>query len=263
MKLVVLLEREATTVRPVREDDGGDSETGAYLTQLARVVVRLQDPTSTRGLALLGIGSNADAQRFVASQGDGAVAFLDEAELADSSNVGPVTATRARMLGEYLSVLSPALRPTVRAAILRVAATNQLAFARGARLGRLVEATPLVSEFASAATNDLDRAILTDAASQLTVLRNGSTVESILDGLTASLTAICNRAQGDRLTACQQMVAQAKTAFDYIRAAHPAQAHEILLALAAAATEAARRGFITPIEATMIAGTSTHLATRI
>lgn len=263
LKLVALLEREATSPQPARADDGEDGETGLYLTQLVRAVVRLQEPSSARGLALLGIASNADAQRFVASRGDAAVALLDEAERADADNLGPVTATRGRMLGDYANLLSSTSRTAVRAAVLRVASVDALAFARAARLARLVEAAPLVTQLAASSTDELERSILGDAAEQLTVLRAAATTESILDGLTASIAALCDKAQGERLLACQSMVKMARTAFDYVRAAKPALAHDILLALAKATDDAARRGAITPMEGTMISGTATYLATRI
>jgi hypothetical protein len=263
LKLIALLEREATAVSQPRTDDGEDSAEGTYRTQLVRVVVRLKDPTSARGLALAGISINADAQRLVASRGDAAVGLLDEAERVNPTSAGAVAATRGRMLGEYASVLSDASRSRIRAAVLRTAATDPLAFARAARFGRLVEATPIVAQLSTETTDELSKSILGDAADQLTTLRAQATTESILDGLTASIAALCDQAHGARGGACEAMVHLARSAFAAVRASRPEAAHAILLALATKADNAAGQGAITPIEGTMISGTATYLATRI
>ncbi|MFL5608166.1 MAG: hypothetical protein ACJ8AD_17065 [Gemmatimonadaceae bacterium] len=263
LKLIALLEREANTVSEPRTDDGEDSAEGTYRTQLVRVVVRLQDPASARGLALVGLSINADAQRLVASRGDAAVALLEEAERVNPTLAGAVTATRGRMLGEYGGLLSEASRATIRAAVLRTAATDPLAFARAARLGRLVEAAPMVAQLAADATDDLSRSILGDAANQLTAQRAQATAESILSGLTESIAALCDQVQGARSGACEGMTHLAQSAFADVRASRPAAAHATLLALATRADNAARQGAITPIAGAMISGTARYLATRI
>jgi hypothetical protein len=263
LKLIALLEREATAVSQPRADDGEDSAEGTYRTQLVRVVVRLKDPTSARGLALAGISINADAQRLVASRGDAAVALLDEAERVNPTSTGAVAATRGRMLGEYASLLSEASRSRIRAAVLRTAATDPLAFARAARFGRLAEAAPMVAQLSTEATDELSKSILADAADQLTALRAQATTESILEGLTASIAALCDQAQGARQGACEAMVHHAHSAFADVRASRPEAAHAILLALATRADNAAGQGAITPIEGAMISGTARYLATRI
>ncbi len=262
LKLIALLEREGTAVSQPRADDGEDSPEGTYRTQLVRVVVRLQDPASARGLALVGLSINADAQRLVASRGDAAVALLDEAERVNPALAGAVAATRGRMLGEYASLLSKASRATIRAAVLRTAATDPLAFARAARFGRLVETAPVVAQLSIEATDDLTRSILGDAADQLTRMRAGATTESILDGLTASIAVVCDQAQGARHGACEAMTHHVQSAFTDVRAGRPAAARATLLALASRADAAARQGAITVMEGTMISGTATYLTTR-
>jgi hypothetical protein len=263
LKLIALLEREAVTVSQPHADDGEDSPEGTYRTQLVRVVVRLKDPASARGLAFVGLSINADAQRLVASRGDAAVGLLEEVERANPTLGGAVAATRGRMLGEYASVLSEVSRATVRAAVLRTAASDPLAFARAARFGRLVEAAPLVAQLSANATDQLTQSILGDAAAQLNVMRAQAATESILEGLTASIAAICDRAQGARHGACEAMTHIAQAAFADVRASRPAAAHATLLALATRAGSAARQGAITPMEATMISVTATYLATRL
>jgi hypothetical protein len=263
LKLIALLEREATAVSQPRADDGEDSAEGTYRTQLVRLVVRLNEPTSARGLALVGLSINADAQRLVASRGDAAVGLLDEAERVNPTLAGAVAATRGRMLGDYASLLSDASRSTIRAAVLRTAATDPLAFARAARFGQLVEAAPIVAQLSAAATDELTKSILGDAAGQLTTLRARATTETILDGLTASIAVVCDQAQGARHGACEAMSHHIQSAFADVRAGRSAAAHAVLLALATRADVAARQGVLTPIEGAMISGTATYLATRI
>jgi hypothetical protein len=263
LKLIALLEREAMTVSQPRADDGEDSPEGTYRTQLVRVVVRLNDPASARGLALVGLSINADAQRLVASRGDAAVALLDEAERVNPTLADAVAATRGRMLGEYASLLSETSASTIRAAVLRTAATNPLAFARAARFGRLVEAAPIVAQLAADASDELAKSILGSAANQLATERAQATTESILNGLAASIAALCGQAQGARIGACEALIHLAQAAFADLRASRPAAAHAILLALATKASTAARQGAITAIEGTMISGTASYLATRI
>jgi hypothetical protein len=263
LRLVSLLEREATTPAVPRPDDGEDSERGTYLMQLVRTVVRLQHPASLRGLALLGIQTSLAAQQFVASRGDSSVALLVAAERADTNSRGSVAATRGMMLGEYAARLSPVGRLSIRAALLATAPIDPLAFAHGVEYARLVEATPVLVALAAQATEELDRDILGAAATTLTTLRDKAPTEQILDGLTESLAALCASAKGGRQQTCQSMVSAARLAFDHLREARPALARQALRTLAAAATDAMRRGTITPTEGTMIAGTATYLITRV
>jgi hypothetical protein len=262
LKLIALLEREATAVSQPRVDDGEDSAEGTYRTQLVRLVVRLNDPASARGLALVGLSINADAQRLVASRGDAAVGLLDEAERVNPTLAGAVTATRGRMLGDYGSLLSESSRFTIRAAVLRTAATDPLAFARAARFGRLVEAAPIVAQLSAAATDRLTKSILGDAADQLTRLRAGATTESILDGLAASIAVVCYQAQGARHGACEAMTNHVQSVVADLRDGRAAAARAGLLALATRADVAARQGAIAATEGAMISGTASYLATR-
>jgi hypothetical protein len=262
-KLVALLEREAVTPRVARPDDGEDGELGPYLMELVRTVVRLRDPASLRGLALLGIQTSLAAQQFVASQADSSVALLAAAERADSNSRGAVAETRGMMLGEYAARLSPGARSSVRSSLLATAAIDPMAFAHGVEYARLVEATPVLAMLAANAKTELGRDILADAAAKLSALRDQATTVQVLDGLTESLAALCVATKAQRLQTCQSMVSTARLVFDHLREARPALARQALRTLAAAATDAVRRGIITPTEGTMIAGTATYLITRV
>ena len=262
-KLVALLEREALAPPAVRTDDGQDGESGPYLLALVRTVVRLRDPASLRGLALLGIQTSLAAQQFVASQGDSSVALLAAAERADSNSRGSVAETRGMMLGEHAARLSPGARSAVRASLLATAAIDPLAFAHGAEYGRLIEATPVLVALAAQTTDEFDRSTLASAAATLSALRDQASTTQVLDALTESLAALCLGAKAERFQSCQLMVKTARLVFDHLREAKPALARQALRTLAAAATDAVRRGTITPTEGTMIAGTATWLVTRI
>lgn len=261
-KLIALLEREATATTPSREDDGEESLEGDYLTQLVRVVVRLNDPASARGLALAGLSINADAQRIVAARGDAAVPLLEEAERSDTSLVGPVAATRGRMLGDYAELLSAESRATIRAEILRMA-SDALAFERAVRFARLVETVPVLTKIADTSSSSLTKSIVGRTAQQLAALRDQSSPETIVDRLSASIAAICRDATGSRNGACESMQQLSRNALEHVRAARANAAHNVLLALATRADDAARQGALTPAEATMIAGTARYLTTRI
>jgi hypothetical protein len=167
------------------------------------------------------------------------------------------------MLGEHAARLSSSARTSVRASLLATAAIDPLAFAHGAEYGRLIEATPVLADLAAQATEDLNRSILAGAAATLTTMRAQAPIKQVLDGLTESLAALCLGARAERLQTCQSMVKTARLVFDHIRDARPALARQALRTLAAAATEAMRRGTITQTEGTMIAGTATYLVTRI
>jgi hypothetical protein len=263
LRLVSLLEREATTPVVARPDDGEDSERGIYLVQLVRTVVRLQHPASLRGLALLGIQTSLAAQKFVASQGDSSVAMLAEAERADTNSRGAVAETRGMMLGEYAARLSPGARATIRVSLLATAPIDPLAFSHGVAYGRLYEATPVLVALAAQSTEEFDRGVLGTAAAKLATLRDNAPTSQILDGLFESIAALCAGAKGGRQQTCQSMVSTARLVFDHLREARPALARQALRTLAAAATDAMRRGTITPTEGTMIAGTATYLVTRV
>ena len=167
------------------------------------------------------------------------------------------------MLGEYSTRLSSGVRGTVRASLLAAAAANPLDFARGARYARMVEATPILSTLAAQATEEFERATLNAAAATLSALRDQAPTAQVLDALTESLAALCLGARTERLQTCQSMVKTARMVFDHLRDARPALARQALRTLAAAATDAMRRGIISQTEGTMIAGTATYLVTRI
>ncbi|HEY0581531.1 MAG TPA: hypothetical protein VGE94_05065 [Chloroflexota bacterium] len=262
MKLIALLERAATQPTVPREDDGQDNAEGEHLTQLVRVVVRLQDPAATRALALGGIKVNAASKRFVASQGDAALPFLLEAE-RDTTNRSPVTITRAYMLGEFSSRLSPEGGVVTMAAILRTALSAPTTFAWAARLGGIVTAVPLLQEIAANEPAGLTKTLLLDAVDSLTVMRSQMPVPGIVSSMALSLDALCSGAQGARHGACQAMRNELDNAKKHIAEERPIPARNTLDALSKRAATAVRQGALEPWEGTLVSGTAAYLKTRV
>ena len=75
-KIVALLEREALTSDTVPPAEG--ESYGEYEIDLVGVALRLNDAAALRGMALLGIQTGSDAERFVASPGAASLPFLEE-----------------------------------------------------------------------------------------------------------------------------------------------------------------------------------------
>ena len=207
-RLISLLERLATQRAAPREPNGEDTADGENLIQLVRLVARLQDPGATRALALGGLTVNLASQRFVASQGDAALPYLVEAEALDTMQRSAVTITRAYMLGEFRSRLSPAGRVATMAAILRTAVADPTTFAHAAQLAGIVTAVPLLQQIATGEPAGLTKTLLTDALDSLSALRSQSTVQSLLSSLASTLDGTCSGARGARLGACQSMRSQ-------------------------------------------------------
>jgi hypothetical protein len=262
-KLIALLERAAVRRAAPREPDGQDTPEGEGLIQLVRLVARLQEPASTRALALGGINVNLASQRFVASQGDAALPFLIEAEQLDTMQRSSVTITRAYMLGEFSSRLSPAGRAATLAAILRTALADPTTFARAAQLAGIVTAVPLVQQIAADEPAGLTKDLLADALQGLVAARAATSVADILSSTAASVDALCAGADGERLGACQAMHNVLANATEQIAQSRTLPSQKVLDALSAIATDAAGRGAIAPWEGTLVSGTAAYVKTRL
>lgn len=263
MKLIALLERAATRPAVPREPDGQDTGEGENQMDLVWVVLRLQDPAATRALALGGITVDAASQRFVASQGDAALPFLIEAERIHTIDDGSVTITRAYMLGEFGSRLSPQGRVVTLAAILRTAVAEPTTFAEAAKLGGIVTAVPLLQQIAANAPSGRTKTMLLNALDSLVDMRSQTPVPGIVSSLALTLDALCSGAQGARLGACQAMRNELDNAKNHIVAGRPIPARHTLDALSKRAADAVRQGALEPWEGTLVSGTATYLKTRI
>ncbi|MGH7673631.1 MAG: hypothetical protein ACREMV_00035 [Gemmatimonadales bacterium] len=85
-KVIALLEREA--LQPNAALGQGEGY-GEYQLALVRAVRRLKDPTSLRGVALLGVGTSRRSAEFVASHGAAGLPYLDEAWDRDPTAEAP------------------------------------------------------------------------------------------------------------------------------------------------------------------------------
>lgn len=261
--LIALLERAAVRRAAPRAPDGEDTADGEYLIRLVGLVARLQDPAATRALALGGINVNLASQRFVASQGDAALPYLIEAEALDTMQRSSVTITRAYMLGEFGSRLSPSGRVATMAAILRTAVGDPTTFADAAQLAGIVTAVPLVQQIAAGEPRGRTRTLLVDALDSLQAMRSRRSVASILSGIASTLDAICSGGQGARLGACQAMRKQLDDATNQIAARRYIPARHLLGTLSSRARNAARQGALEAWEGMLISGTAAYLKTRI
>lgn len=262
-KLIALLERAAAQRAAPRERDGQDTAEGEFLIRLARLVARLQDPAATRALALGGINVNLASRRFVASQGDAALPFLVEAEALDTVQRGSVTITRAYMLGEFRSRLSPSGRVATLAAVLRTAVGDPTTFAHAAQLAGVVTAVPLLQRIAAGEPPGLTKTLLIDALDSLVAMRSRSSVTTILASMTSTLDAICTDAQGARVGACQSLRHLLDGATSRTAERRSVPARNLLDALSTRARDAAREGALESWEGLLISGTASYLKTRI
>jgi hypothetical protein len=261
-KLIALLEVAAARRAAPREPDGQDTADGENLIQLVRLVVRLQDPSATRALALGGLNVNSASQRFVASQGDAALPFLVEAERLDTVQRSSVTITRAYMLGEFGSRLSAEGRTAMLAAILGAALADPITFAQAAQLGGIVTAAPLVQLVVDTEPAGLAKTMLSDALDSLLAIRSRTPVASIASNIALTLDALCRGAQGGRLGACQAMRNELDNATKQIAEQRSIPARNALNALSTRAADAVRQGAFESWEGALVSGTAVYLTGR-
>jgi hypothetical protein len=261
--LISLLERLATRRVAPPESTGEDTADGENLIQLVRLVARLQDPAATRALALGGLTVNLASQRFVASQGDAALPYLLEAEALDTMQRGAVTITRAYMLGEFGSRLSPAGRVTTMAAILRTALADPTTFAHAAQLAGMVTAVPLVQQLVTNEPPGLTRTLLVDALDSLSTLRSQRSLPSVLSDLASTLDAVCSEAQGARIDACQSISNLLADATKQLLAQRSIPARNVMDAFSNRVTNAVQQGAFESWEGLLMSGTAAYVRTRI
>jgi len=202
--IISLLEREATSPNSRGEGEGY----GEYLLGVVNGVVRLHDPRSLRGLALLGIQASREAQDYVASQGGKSLPFLDEAWARSHSDA--VATTWAYMLGKSPQALSRAERLQVMARLLGVLPGNSRGFTWAAVMGPLPELVPLVEEIASSDPMPARRQAGAQALQRLRPLRDRLSTRDLFARFSDWLDALCSA--GTRGGACQVLRASAGSA---------------------------------------------------
>jgi hypothetical protein len=250
--MIALLEREATTPPPEASAEGEGF--GEYVMAVSRAVVRLQDPASLRGLALLGIQTSAKAGDFVASFGTQSLPYLDEAWSREGQDRAPIVRTWARMLGEFGGTLSDADRTQVLNRIIQSAsAGEEMAFVLAAEKVPLPASLPIIEILVAEGRNEVVRSAATDVAGGLVPIRDALTPLQVQADLEEWLRATCLGATEGRASVCEALA----DAFE----AGPGNAADLQQVVEEA--ESARQlSLISRYEAAVLAGGATYLLGR-
>jgi hypothetical protein len=162
--------RLSTTPKDSADAPDEQEQYPEYVISLTRAVVRLKNPTSVRALALGGLGTSRDAQRFVASQGTAGLGVLDTAFAASDAVAPAVVNTWGYTLADDPSRLPFDDSVHVYARILLSAQYYPVAFTYAARHARLFELIPELDSIAAQATADTKPALAGAARSASRVL---------------------------------------------------------------------------------------------
>src|SRR5206468_3544827 len=149
--LISLLEREATGQVAYNEVTAdGDESWSEYIGDLSFAVLRLNDPRSLRGLALLGIETGRDAQEYVASLGAAALPALDEAWQLKATVRPDVIITWGSLLAVTgTNALSASDRTVVLSHVGTALSDYGVAVATAARRGSIVVLAPALLRIAA------------------------------------------------------------------------------------------------------------------
>jgi len=251
--VIQLFEREALESRQQSEGYG------EYLLDLMQGVVRLRDPRSLRGLALLGIHMSREAQEYVASQGGASLPFLDEAWQRGHSDA--VAETWAYMLTRYDKALTRPERLQVMARFLAVAPANSRAFSWAAEIGPVPDVVPIIEEIESSEPQVMRKRAATNALNKLRPLRNGMSPRDLSTRLEDWVEAMCLDASGARASTCQNLRERLKRAKDEVQARGLGAAKPTLAAVVDEVDPAKAPG-LNNFERRLIAGNAQHLLRR-
>jgi len=202
-KAIALLEREAVDSAPGPKPEGGEGY-GEYLIELMEGVVRLRDPRSLRGMALLGVQMSREAQEFVAEQGATVLPFLDEAWRNPNARAS-VAVTWAYMLTTYSARLSRNDRLEVVRRVLEAHAIDTQSFLFAVDDAQLVIAIPLIEHVATRGEIDIVRDDARRSATRLKATRDSMSPAALLSQLSEALDALCLSACAERATACASL----------------------------------------------------------
>ena len=201
-KAIRLLEREAVGDPAVNPQPGEGY--GEYIISLVEGVLRLRDPRSLRGMALVGIQTSREAEEFVASQGGAALPFLDEA-WRDEDARPSVGETWGYLLAAPAARLTRSDRLRVIRRILTAYRTDAQAFTSAVEYGELVIATPLVEQVATANESRTVRAVTAPVAAGLRRTRDSLAPGPLLEQLSDALDALCLGASAARAGSCASL----------------------------------------------------------
>ncbi len=272
-KLVALLDAEARKAMPAPEDVSSeeDERYDEYLLDLTDAVLKLRDPGSLRGMALLGIHSGLEAQRYVASFGSQSLALLGEAWRSDPELRADVMGTWGFMLAGT-GTLSDQERDQLLSEIMSVADEHPIYVATAARTAPLPVLSPVLADLAASATSVVVRSRTEKAVQELAPLRSAMSAEALLRETERIARSFCSvpglkvkppHGHLNRPAACGKIGADFEEARAALSTGRPADARAALGDAAAVATEARSSGMLTAAEASLVAGNASYLASRI
>lgn len=259
-RVIRLLEQEALDA-----DHGpppGEGEVyGEYVGDLVDLVTRLHDPTSNRGLALLGIGTSIKAEQFLADQGAVALPALDEAWARSRSGRSAVLETLGMMLAAVPgNHLSPEEQGSILRRLLERSADALVGFSSAAEAASLVGALPLLERLVR---GDPLAAMYQQTMSALSARRDSMSPGQLAARLRLWTTGMCQGATGARRGACNSVDNLLADAQKQIAANRPNPARQTLAALAKRATSAQEEGAFSANETLLITGNVSYLESRL
>ena len=272
-KLVALLDAEAMKSMPAPEEvrSEEDERYGEYLLDLVDVVLKLRDPGSLRGMALLGIHSGLDAQRYVASFGSQSLPLLDQAWRDDPDVRADVMGTWGFMLAGTGSLSEPE-KDKLLSAIISLADDHPIYVASAARTAPLPVLAPVLADLAASATSGVVRSRTEKAVQELAPLRGAMSPNGLLRDTERIQRSFCAvpglvvkppHGHLNRPAACGKIGADFEAARAALNTGRPDDARAALRSAAATAADARASGVFTAAEAALVEGNALYLSSRI
>lgn len=201
---------------PTTATDADREDYGEYVTALNRTVLRLvtphpHDTQAVRAIALAGLQTSQDAQRFVAAQGATSLPILDTAFALSGDVSGAVVTTWAHMLAASPSTLSAEDSVFVYGRILHARWSHPVPFLYATRIAQLFELRPIVDSLTrdpSSATAGAAKLAERDLSERATAARRADW----LTRLRLYIGYVCAGTLDARRQACTDMVAAGQEA---------------------------------------------------
>jgi hypothetical protein len=196
-RMIDLLNREGaadTTGGAGRDQTGNEADAEArseYLIALSDGVLRFRDERSLAGLALLGIQTSSEAQRFVASRGAASLPYLELAVRAKPRAAPHAVTTMAYVLRDTRQ-LSQTDSARALATIMHASAEHPIAFTSASRIAGIRDAAPLLARISETQTNELVKASAVRTTAQLRATRLVVKPDVQVGQLAQTLAAACN-----------------------------------------------------------------------
>lgn len=255
--VIALLEEEATDPDP--EASGPGEGYGEYLIALVRGVLRLHDPASLRGLAMLGIEISHQAKEFVVQEGDAALSYLDEAWALEMVSRYSVADTWALMLEESPATLSSTGRTVVRNRIFGSLADSisEFIFVNASTDAGLVTSIPVLEDVASK-QQGISRDYALAGIQALEPARDAMSANEFAIEFAELLEAVCLEPQGAKADACSTLDGLLADVTGFISSGDEVSAGGSSRQFATAVDQAA--GVLSKGETTLLSGNAAYLA---